>query len=134
VRQGEFVGIIGSNGAGKTSTLRAITGVKAPAGGSISFAGQPIAGLPSHVIVARGIAMVPEGRQVFADQTVEDNLMLGAYVRTGQDDTGVQDDMDYVLGSSRCCASASRSPPVRSPGASSRCWRSPAACCRARRC
>jgi ABC-type branched-subunit amino acid transport system ATPase component len=98
VRRGEFVGIIGSNGAGKTSTLRAIMGVQAPAGGMISFAGQPIAGLPSHAVVARGIAMVPEGRQVFADQTVEDNLILGAYVRTGQDDTGVRDDMDHVLG------------------------------------
>ena len=98
VRPGEFVGVIGANGAGKTSMLRAITGVKAPVGGSISFEGQSIARLPSHVIVARGIAMVPEGRQVFADQTVEDNLILGAYVRTGKDDTGVRDDMDYVLG------------------------------------
>jgi branched-chain amino acid transport system ATP-binding protein len=97
VRPGEFVGIIGSNGAGKTSALRAITGVKAPAGGSITFAGQTIAGLPSHAVVARGLAMVPEGRQIFADQTVEDNLTLGAYLRTGKDDAGVRADMERVL-------------------------------------
>ena len=75
VREGEFVGVIGSNGAGKTSTMRAIAGVKSPAAGSIRFAGAPIAGLPSHAVVARGLAMVPEGRQVFADQTVEDKPM-----------------------------------------------------------
>jgi branched-chain amino acid transport system ATP-binding protein len=97
VRDGEFVGVIGSNGAGKTSTLRAITGVKAPASGSITFDREPIAGLPSHVVVGRGIAMVPEGRQVFADQTVEDNLLLGAYLRIGRDDAGVKTDMDRVL-------------------------------------
>jgi branched-chain amino acid transport system ATP-binding protein len=98
VREGEFVGIIGSNGAGKTSTLRAIAGIKAPAAGSITFAGEPIAGLPSHAVVGRGIAMVPEGRQVFADQTVEDNLILGAYLRTGKDDAGIKADMERVLG------------------------------------
>jgi branched-chain amino acid transport system ATP-binding protein len=98
VRDGEFVGVIGSNGAGKTSTMRAIAGVKAPAAGSIQFAGQRITGLPSHAVVGRGIAMVPEGRQVFADQTVEDNLILGAYLRTGKDDVGVKEDMERVLG------------------------------------
>src|SRR5262249_15210401 len=70
VQAGEFVGIIGSNGAGKTSALRAIAGVVAPAGGSITFDGAATTGLPSHAVVARGIAMVPEGRQIFADQTV----------------------------------------------------------------
>jgi branched-chain amino acid transport system ATP-binding protein len=97
VHAGEFVGVIGSNGAGKTSTLRAIAGVKAPTGGSITFSGEPITGLPSHAVVARGIAMVPEGRQVFADQSVEDNLILGAYLRTGSDDAGVKQDMERVL-------------------------------------
>jgi branched-chain amino acid transport system ATP-binding protein len=82
VQPGEFVGIIGSNGAGKSSMLRAITGVVTPAAGSVTFAGEDITGRPSHRIVARGIAMVPEGRQIFADQTVEDNLVLGAYLRT----------------------------------------------------
>ena len=97
VHPGEFVGIIGSNGAGKTSTLRAITGVVAPAAGSITFAGEDITGLTSYQVVPRGIAMVPEGRQIFADQTVEDNLVLGAYLRTGKDDAGVAADTARVL-------------------------------------
>jgi branched-chain amino acid transport system ATP-binding protein len=97
VGQGEFVGMIGSNGAGKTSALRAITGVVTPAAGTIVFDGQPTAGLPSHAVVARGIAMVPEGRQIFAGQTVHDNLILGAYVRIGHDDLGVKQDMDRAL-------------------------------------
>jgi branched-chain amino acid transport system ATP-binding protein len=97
VGHGEFVGMIGSNGAGKTSALRAITGVVTPAAGSITFDGQATAGLPSYAVVARGIAMVPEGRQIFADQTVQDNLILGAYVRIGNDDLGVKQDMDRVL-------------------------------------
>jgi branched-chain amino acid transport system ATP-binding protein len=98
VRPGEFVGIIGSNGAGKTSALRAIAGVVVPAGGSITFDGAATTGLPSHAVVARGIAMVPEGRQIFADQTVEDNLILGAYLRIGRDDAGVEADMARVFG------------------------------------
>jgi branched-chain amino acid transport system ATP-binding protein len=97
VHAGEFVGIIGSNGAGKTSTLRAITGVVAPAAGSITFVDEDITGLPSYQVVPRGIAMVPEGRQIFADQTVEDNLVLGAYLRTGKDDAGVAVDTARVL-------------------------------------
>jgi branched-chain amino acid transport system ATP-binding protein len=96
VREGEFIGVIGSNGAGKTSTMRAIAGVKSPAAGSIRFAGAPIAGLPSHAVVARGLAMVPEGRQVFAVQTVEDNLILGGYLRTGKDEE-VKADIDRAL-------------------------------------
>ena len=94
---GEFVGIIGANGAGKTSTLRAIAGVVAPSGGAINFDGRATGGLPSHVMVARGVAMVPEGRQVFADQTVYDNLLLGAYVRVRKDDAGVKQDVERVL-------------------------------------
>ena len=97
VQPGEFVGIIGSNGAGKTSALRAITGVIAPSAGSITFDRQSMAGLPSHVIVGRGIAMVPEGRQIFADQTVQDNLILGSYARIGKDDAGIREDMEKVL-------------------------------------
>jgi branched-chain amino acid transport system ATP-binding protein len=97
VHSGEFVGIIGSNGAGKTSTLRAIAGVLAPAAGSITFAGEAIAGLPSHDVVRRGLALVPEGRQIFADQTVEDNLLLGAYLRSGKHDGGVAADTARVL-------------------------------------
>ena len=97
VRRGEFVGVIGSNGAGKTSVMRAITGVKAPAGGSVIFDGQNITGMPSYAVVGRGLAMVPEGRHIFSDQTVEDNLILGAYLRSS-DKAGVEADMERVLG------------------------------------
>ncbi|TDF67344.1 ABC transporter ATP-binding protein [Cupriavidus sp. L7L] len=80
VHEGEFVGIIGSNGAGKSSTLKAIAGVVKPVAGAITFAGQQVHGRGPHEMVASGIAMVPEGRYVFADQTVEDNLILGGYI------------------------------------------------------
>ena len=80
VGAGEFVAVIGSNGAGKSSTMKAISGVLAPVAGRIEFNGTEVTGLPSHRLVRAGLAMVPEGRQVFAEQTVEDNLRLGAFV------------------------------------------------------
>lgn len=80
VGEGEFVAVIGSNGAGKSSTMKAISGVLAPVCGSIEFNRRDMTGEPSHVLVKEGLAMVPEGRQVFAEQTVEDNLRLGAFV------------------------------------------------------
>ncbi|MBR0898839.1 ABC transporter ATP-binding protein [Bradyrhizobium tropiciagri] len=97
VRRGEFVGIIGSNGAGKTSVMRAISGVKSPSAGSITFDGVEITGLPSHTVVAKGLAMVPEGRHIFGDQTVEDNLILGAYLRGGRAKTQLAADTERVL-------------------------------------
>jgi len=81
VRPGEIVALIGSNGAGKSTTLRAISGMVRPTGGTILFEGQNVAGLPSHRIVRLGLVHVPEGRQVFANQSVRDNLILGAYQR-----------------------------------------------------
>jgi len=80
VRAGEFVAVIGSNGAGKSSTMKAISGVLTPVAGRIEFDGADVTGEPSHRLVRRGLAMVPEGRQVFAEQSVEDNLRLGAFV------------------------------------------------------
>jgi branched-chain amino acid transport system ATP-binding protein len=80
VGEGDFVAIIGSNGAGKSSTMKALAGVVQPVSGSIEFAGQDVTRMPSHAMVQRGFAMVPEGRHVFSDQTVEDNLRIGAYV------------------------------------------------------
>ncbi|CAJ92833.1 ABC-type transporter, ATPase component: HAAT family [Cupriavidus necator] len=80
VHEGEFVSIIGSNGAGKSSTLKAIAGVVKPVAGAITYAGKQVHGRGPHEMVACGIAMVPEGRYVFADQTVEDNLILGGYI------------------------------------------------------
>ncbi len=97
VGAGEFVGVIGSNGAGKTSTLRAIAGVVQPAAGAVTFDGADATAQPSHRMVARGLAMVPEGRMVFADQSVRDNLVLGAYTRIRQDPRGVNEDIEKTI-------------------------------------
>jgi len=84
VRTGEAVALIGSNGAGKTTTLRAISGLLPLRAGRIDFEGAPLAGLGSAQIVARGIAHVPEGRQLFPSMTVRENLELGARGRPGR--------------------------------------------------
>jgi branched-chain amino acid transport system ATP-binding protein len=81
VRAGEMVALIGANGAGKTTLLRAISGVQTVTAGSIIFEDKPVERLPSHVRVALGIVQVPEGRQLFAPLSVEDNLKLGAWSR-----------------------------------------------------
>lgn len=81
VHAGEVVTLIGANGAGKSTTLRAITGLVAPKSGTIQFEGQDIAGAPAHTLVPRGISMAPEGRGVFANLTVLENLEMGAYVQ-----------------------------------------------------
>ncbi|HZE35173.1 MAG TPA: ABC transporter ATP-binding protein [Candidatus Eisenbacteria bacterium] len=79
--EGEITAIIGSNGAGKTSTLMAISGLAPVTEGEILFRGAPITGRPAHEITTLGITQILEGRQLFADQSVEDNLLLGAYTR-----------------------------------------------------
>jgi branched-chain amino acid transport system ATP-binding protein len=79
VQPGEIVTLIGANGAGKTTILRVISGVKHPAGGWLRFAGQDVSRVPAHEMVARGVSHVPEGRQVFPFLTVRENLSLGAY-------------------------------------------------------
>jgi branched-chain amino acid transport system ATP-binding protein len=81
VAKGELVAVIGSNGAGKTTTLRTISGLLRPTSGGIVFDGASLVGLAPHQIVARSIAHVPEGRRVFAGQSVRDNLLLGAFLR-----------------------------------------------------
>jgi branched-chain amino acid transport system ATP-binding protein len=78
---GEVVAMIGGNGAGKSTLMKALSGLEPAASGSIAFDGQDITQMPGHLRVAAGVAQSPEGRQVFADQTVRDNLMLGAYHR-----------------------------------------------------
>ena len=80
VAEGAIVCLIGANGAGKTSIMRTLSGLKKPRAGTIRFAGQAIAGWPAHRIAALGLCQVPEGRQVFAGLTVRDNLMLGAWL------------------------------------------------------
>ena len=92
VRDGEIVTLIGANGAGKTTTMHAISGLLKPASGSITMDGQDLVKMPSHKIVSLGLAQVPEGRRVFAQQTVEENLILGAYTR--RDKAGIAEDQD----------------------------------------
>ena len=82
VHEGEIVTLIGANGAGKSSTLRSIAGLEKPAGGEIIFRGDNITGRDSAVIVKKGITMVPEGRRIFPDLTVLENLKVGAYLRS----------------------------------------------------
>ncbi len=94
IKENQIVTLIGANGAGKSSTLRAIMGLVDKAGGSVLYAGRDITGMPTKDIVANGIALVPEGRRVFAELTVEENLTLGAYTRT--DHRAVQKDMARV--------------------------------------
>jgi len=81
VEQGEVVTLIGANGAGKTTTLRTVTGLLEPTAGRVIFEGEDIGGKPTHKLVARGISMSPEGRGVFANLSVHENLQLGAYLQ-----------------------------------------------------
>lgn len=82
VRQGEVVSIIGGNGAGKSTLLKGVAGLMPPVAGQILFEGKDISSMPPHRRVAAGIALSPEGRMVFGDQTVRDNIALGAYARS----------------------------------------------------
>ncbi len=95
VEDGEIVALIGSNGAGKTTMLRAISGLKHPTTGEIHFKGQRIDKLPPHKINALGIAMVPEGRRVFPQMTVMENLLMGAFLRKNKDE--IQKNIDRVV-------------------------------------
>ncbi|MBZ9712839.1 ABC transporter ATP-binding protein [Deinococcus multiflagellatus] len=82
VNEGEIVALIGGNGAGKTTTLRTVSGMMKPRRGTLSYRGQTIAGIPAHHILNRGISHVPEGRRIFKDLTVRENLDVGAYTVT----------------------------------------------------
>jgi branched-chain amino acid transport system ATP-binding protein len=93
VEEGEVVTIIGSNGAGKSTTLRAISGLTPARSGTVTFAGRDITRLPAHEIVSCGIALAPEGRHCFARMTVRENLELGAYRRR---DGGIDEDRERV--------------------------------------
>ena len=95
VEAGQIVTLIGANGAGKSTTLRAISGLVKPRSGVIHFDGHDISGLAPHLIVGRGVAQAPEGRMVFANLSVLENLRMGAYLRN--DKAGIAKDMDYVF-------------------------------------
>ena len=92
VNEGEIVTLIGANGAGKSTTLQTISGLLRSKTGDIRFCGQSIAHLPSHKIVERGVAQVPEGRRIFLQMTVQENLEMGAFTRSG----GVEKDLERV--------------------------------------
>ena len=95
VNEGEIVTLIGANGAGKSTTLRTISGLIAPKSGTITFEGTNIAGKGAHEIVRAGISQVPEGRRIFAEMTVLENLELGAFTRSDKD--GIAADMEMVF-------------------------------------
>ena len=96
VAKGEITTLLGANGAGKTTLLRTISGLIQPRAGSIKVDGEEIAGLEAHLIVRRGISQSPEGRQIFPNLTLKENLQLGAWTR--RDKAGIAQDMDRVLG------------------------------------
>jgi branched-chain amino acid transport system ATP-binding protein len=96
VEQGEIVTLIGSNGAGKTTTLRSICGIQKPRQGNILLEGKDLSPYKPHEVVSKGVAMVPEGRGIFARLTVAENLDLGAYTRS--DRAAVQKDLERVYG------------------------------------
>ncbi|MHA7681694.1 ABC transporter ATP-binding protein [Cupriavidus sp. PET2-C1] len=96
IKDGELVTLIGANGAGKTTTMKAITGLQGWAGGDVEYMGKSIKGVPSYTLLKQGLAMVPEGRGVFARMTITENLQMGAYTRT--DEAGIKGDIDRMFG------------------------------------
>jgi branched-chain amino acid transport system ATP-binding protein len=96
VAQGELVTLIGANGAGKTTTMKAITGLKAYGAGDIEYMGQSIKGLPAHELLKRGLAMVPEGRGIFARMSIIETMQMGAYLRNDTD--AIKADVDRMFG------------------------------------
>jgi branched-chain amino acid transport system ATP-binding protein len=96
VAPGAIVTLIGGNGAGKTTTLRTVSGLLRPKAGRVTFLGEDIGRLPAHQIVARGLGHVPEGRMIFSNLTVDENLAMGAYLQ--RDSAALARDRDYVFG------------------------------------
>ena len=94
IEAGELVALIGANGAGKSSTLKTLAGMHQPAGGTVTYNGERIDGIASHVLIRKGLALVPEGRGVFSRLTVEDNLLMGAYIR--HDDVAIRQELAQV--------------------------------------
>lgn len=94
IEEGEIITLIGANGAGKSTTLMSISGIVPPRRGSIFFKGQPIHSMPPDKIVALGLSQVPEGRHIFPDLTVNENLDMGCFHRRDKD--GIKEDFDYI--------------------------------------
>ena len=93
VHQGEIVTLIGANGAGKSTTLNTISGLLRPRTGSVSFMGQDLTHIPAYKVVSQGLAMVPEGRRIFQQMTVEENLEMGAYTRDKSEIAGTMEEV-----------------------------------------
>ena len=108
VGEGEIVSIVGPNGAGKTSLMLTVAGIIAPATGTVSFAGRPLAGIALEDVVVQGIALVPEGRHIFASLTVMENLLLGATIR--RDSRALAADLDRYFGMFPILAERRRQP------------------------
>lgn len=96
VQEGEIVSLIGANGAGKTTIMHALSGLHPKAGGRVTFAGEDITAIPAHKLIPMGMAQVPEGRRIFGELTVEENLRLGAYTR--RDKAGIAADAEEMYG------------------------------------
>ena len=96
IREGELVTLIGANGAGKTTAMKAITGLQGWIAGDVQYLGESIKGVESHALLKKGLAMVPEGRGVFARMTITENLQMGAYTRN--DHAQVQADIERMFG------------------------------------
>jgi branched-chain amino acid transport system ATP-binding protein len=96
VAEGELVSVLGANGAGKSTTVRTISGLLRPFQGSVTFLGERIDGRPAHEVLRRGIAQCPEGRRIFPEMTVRENLEMGAYVRGREG--AAQEDLERVFG------------------------------------
>lgn len=95
IAEGETITVIGANGAGKSTLLKTICGILKPSSGTISYGRENVSGLASSELIRRGVALVPEGRHVFPDMTVRENLDLGAYYRSNASE--IADDLDHVL-------------------------------------
>src|SRR4051794_25339335 len=123
VEEGECVTLIGSNGAGKSTTLRSISGLTPPRQGAIRFRGHDISKMPAQEIVGLGISQSPEGRRCFQRMTVRENLELGAYLRR---DSTIREDLDRVFELFPRLKEREKQKAGRCRAASSRCWRSAA--------
>ena len=97
VNEGELIALIGANGAGKTTTLKAISALLKPTTGTIAYQGKPLSGVASFQLVERGLVMVPEGRGVFGQLTIEENLAMGAYVRNDKAQIALEIEQIFAL-------------------------------------
>ncbi|MHA6880048.1 ABC transporter ATP-binding protein [Ralstonia pseudosolanacearum] len=95
IEPGELVTLIGANGAGKSTTMKAITGLQRYSGGDIEYLGKSIKGVPAHELLKRGLAMVPEGRGIFSRMSIVENMQMGAYLR--RDSDGIKQDVDRMF-------------------------------------